>query len=82
MTGRAYLDPGSRMSGRYDPPRRCIVLTQFGPVLMAARYPAGTEILEVQWWRGPPLRTLPRSETSYRVSQPGTGSQRSVIYLF
>ena len=31
MTGRAYLDPGSRMSGRYDPPRRCIVLTRWGP---------------------------------------------------
>ena len=31
IAGRAYLDPGSRASGRYDPPRRCIVLTGWGP---------------------------------------------------
>ena len=31
MTGRVYLDPGDRRSGRYDPPRRCMVLTRWGP---------------------------------------------------
>jgi len=31
MTGRTYLDPGSRASGRYDPPRRCLILTRWGP---------------------------------------------------
>jgi hypothetical protein len=31
MTGNVYLDPGSRLSGRYDPPRRCVVLTRWGP---------------------------------------------------
>ena len=30
MVGRFYLDPGSRISGRYDPPRRCVVLTSWG----------------------------------------------------
>ena len=29
---RAYLDPGDRLSGRYNPPRLCRVLTQWGPV--------------------------------------------------
>lgn len=28
---RVYVDPGSRMSGRYDPPRRCKVLAWWGP---------------------------------------------------
>ena len=32
MTGRVYLDPGDRLSGRYDPPRRCVVLTRWRPV--------------------------------------------------
>ena len=49
IVGNHYLDPGSRLSGRYDPPRRCVVLNQFGPVLMASRHPAGTELLEVHW---------------------------------
>jgi hypothetical protein len=31
MAGRIYLDPGSRMSGRYKPPRRCKILTRWGP---------------------------------------------------
>lgn len=42
MIGTAYLDPGSRMSGRYDPPRRCVVLTRWGkgggPRNVAVRY--------------------------------------------
>jgi hypothetical protein len=42
MTGRIYLDPGSRLSGRYDPPRRCGVLTRWGsgkgPRNVAVRY--------------------------------------------
>jgi hypothetical protein len=29
---RVYLDPGSRASGRYDPPRRCVVLTRPRPI--------------------------------------------------
>lgn len=31
MIGRTYLDPGDRLAGRYDPPRRCVVLTGWGP---------------------------------------------------
>lgn len=31
MIGRRYLDPGDRWAGRYDPPRRCVVLTGWGP---------------------------------------------------
>jgi hypothetical protein len=31
VIGRVYLDPGSRMSGTYDPPRRCVVLVRWGP---------------------------------------------------
>ena len=31
MTGRRYLDPGSRLSGRLDPPRPCRVLARWGP---------------------------------------------------
>lgn len=27
---RVYLDPGDRRSGHYDPPRPCVVLTQWG----------------------------------------------------
>jgi hypothetical protein len=30
MIGRIYLDPGSRLTGRNDPPRRCIVLVKWG----------------------------------------------------
>ena len=40
--GRIYADPGDRLSGRYDPPRRCRVLTQWrpggGPRNVAVRY--------------------------------------------
>ena len=28
--GRVYLDPGDRQAGYYDPPRRCVVITQWG----------------------------------------------------
>lgn len=28
---RVYADPGDRMAGRYDPPRLCVVVTQWGP---------------------------------------------------
>ena len=31
MTGRHYLDPGDRMTGRYDPPQPCRVLARWGP---------------------------------------------------
>jgi hypothetical protein len=31
MIGRSYLDPGDQMAGRYDPPRRCVVLSRWGP---------------------------------------------------
>lgn len=49
MTGRVYLDPGDRLCGRYDPPRRCVVLTQWatgrgktGPRNVAVEYDDGT----------------------------------------
>lgn len=29
MIGSVYLDPGDRMCGRYDPPRRCQVVTRW-----------------------------------------------------
>jgi hypothetical protein len=29
VTGRIYLDPGDRLAGRYDPPRRCVVITRW-----------------------------------------------------
>jgi hypothetical protein len=42
MIGRVYRDPGSRLSGRYTPPRRCVVLTRWGsgggPRNVAVRY--------------------------------------------
>ena len=31
MVGRAYLDPGDRLSGRRDPPVRVVVLARWGP---------------------------------------------------
>jgi hypothetical protein len=31
MVGRRYLDPGDRMTGRYDPPRPCRVLVRWRP---------------------------------------------------
>jgi hypothetical protein len=31
MTGRRYLDPGDRLSGRLDPPRPCRGLARWGP---------------------------------------------------
>ena len=30
-SSRTYLDPGDRLTGAYDPPRRCTVLTHWGP---------------------------------------------------
>lgn len=30
ITGRAYLDPGDRLTGRYQPPRPCTVTVQWG----------------------------------------------------
>jgi hypothetical protein len=45
MIGRIYLDPGDRLSGRYDPPRLCEVITRWrpgcgksGPHNVAVRY--------------------------------------------
>jgi hypothetical protein len=38
---RLYADPGDRLSGRYDPPRPCVVITQWrpgGPRNVAVRY--------------------------------------------
>jgi hypothetical protein len=39
---RIYADPGDRLSGRCDPPRRCVVVTQWGkgggPRNVAVRY--------------------------------------------
>jgi hypothetical protein len=31
VIGRTYLDPGDRLGGRHDPPRRCVVLVKWGP---------------------------------------------------
>ena len=31
IVGRTYLDPGDRLAGRVDPPRRCVVVCQWGP---------------------------------------------------
>jgi hypothetical protein len=31
MIVRAYLDPGDRWTGRYEPPRPCTVLTRWAP---------------------------------------------------
>jgi len=28
---RVYADPGDRLTGRYDPPRPCVVTAQWGP---------------------------------------------------
>jgi hypothetical protein len=46
IVGRTYLDPGDRLAGRHDPPRRCVVLTQWGPGggprNVAVRYDDGT----------------------------------------
>lgn len=42
IVGRTYLDRGDRMAGRYDPPRPCTVVTQWGkggrPRNVAVRY--------------------------------------------
>lgn len=41
ITGRAYLDPGDRVAGRYEPPRPCTVLVQGrggGPRNVTVRY--------------------------------------------
>lgn len=39
---RVYADPGDRLAGRYDPPRLCVVVTQWrpggGPRNVAVRY--------------------------------------------
>lgn len=55
ITGRCYLDPGDKMSGRKDPPELVTVLTQWactatdeqgrrvsGPRNVAVRYPDGS----------------------------------------
>jgi hypothetical protein len=42
MIGRVYLDPGDRLSCRYDPPRICQVVIRWGrgggPRNVAVRY--------------------------------------------
>lgn len=58
-SNRIYLDPGSRMSGRYDPPRRCVLITPQGPVILASRYPEGAGFLAVRWRRGESPRSAP-----------------------
>jgi hypothetical protein len=45
ITGRTYLDPGDQLSGYFDPPRECTVVTQWaqhgGPRNVAVRYADG-----------------------------------------
>ena len=31
VTGTVYMDPGDRLAGKYDPPRRCVVVTRWRP---------------------------------------------------
>ena len=46
MVGRAYLDPGDRLSGRRDPPVRVVVLARWGrPDAQAARHGVGAELI-------------------------------------
>lgn len=46
VTGTTYLDPGDRLAGRYDPPRRCVVVTRWRPEAkprnVAVRYEDGS----------------------------------------
>jgi hypothetical protein len=55
MIGRVYLDPGDRMSGRYDPPRRCRVVTRWSrggsPPNFAVRYLDDGTVAVVPWPR-------------------------------
>ena len=66
MIGREYLDPGDRLSGRFDPPRRCTVLIRWGngggPRNVLVRYEDGAE------------RVIPFSRRLRRapVARPGT----------
>jgi hypothetical protein len=53
MIGRLYLDPGDLRSGRYDPPRRCIVLARWGP--------GGEPGTLVCTWLRPPGNAGPRN---------------------
>ena len=44
ITGRAYLDPGDRLSGRKNPPEPCTVITQWsgrGPRNVLVEYASG-----------------------------------------
>lgn len=42
IDGTRYLDPGQKLPGYYDPPRPCVVITQWGsgggPRNVAVRY--------------------------------------------
>ena len=37
MTGRTYLGPGDRLTGHYDPPRPCGILTRWAPRALGRR---------------------------------------------
>jgi hypothetical protein len=49
---RVYADPGDRLTGRYSPPRRCVVLTQWGP-RRRPEAPACTWLKPAVTWGGP-----------------------------
>ena len=40
VTGTTYLDPGDRLSGRHNPPRRCVVLVRWRHAREAVPAPA------------------------------------------
>lgn len=65
---RFYLDPGDRTAGHYDPPRGCIVLTQWGrgggPRNVAVRYRDGS------------VAVIPFSRRLRRAATPPTGSSQ------
>jgi hypothetical protein len=83
---RLYLDPGDRLTGRYDPPRRCHVITQWGPGAggprnVRVRYEGGATAVS------PFSRRLRRADTTpdhadgcmpVPLKQPGTSVGGSV----
>lgn len=81
ITGRTYLDPGDRHCGYYDPPRECIVLTQWsqvgGPRNVTVRYADDSTVAVV-----PFSRRLRRPDDQQAVAAARDARARKVARLW
>lgn len=67
---RVYLDPGDRTSGRHDPPRRCVVVTQWARTQPGRGAPRN---VAVRYLDDGSMAVIPFSRRLRRERQLGTG---------